>query len=329
MPEPLDDAPEATGAVVTAASATTAGEAMAGALARKPGAQTRPGQEAMCAAVEAALAGAGHLLVEAPTGTGKSLAYLVPAIRHALSGEDRTVVVVTATKALQEQLVGEDLPFLAAALEGPPFDFAMLKGRSNYLCRAKLEVTLTDGVEGRLDFGAGGPLEALAKVGELGTWADDTATGDRADAPGVVSDAVWSQVSVDPGECPGAAKCHAGDRCFAETARARAAGADVVVVNAHLYASHLASGGYVLPPHDAVVFDEAHTLEDVFAEALGVRLAPGRVRWVASRLRGAGADVEVARRLERAAGILEEALSQLAGTEPTRVTPTDGDLAQA
>jgi ATP-dependent DNA helicase DinG len=323
------DAPDTVTGAPEVGTGTSAGAALAAALARKPGAQTRAGQDAMCVAVEAALAGAGHLLVEAPTGTGKSLAYLVPAVRHALSGEDRTVVVVTATKALQEQLVGEDLPFLAAALDGPAFDYAMLKGRSNYLCRAKLDVTLTDGVEGRLDFGSGGPLAALERVAELGAWAEDTATGDRADAPGVVSDAVWSQVSVDPGECPGAAKCHAGDRCFAETARARAAGADIVVVNAHLYASHLASGGYVLPPHDAVVFDEAHTLEDVFAEAFGVRLSPGRVRRVASRLRGAGADVELVRRLERAAGLLEEALAVLAGTEPTRVTPTDGDLAQA
>jgi ATP-dependent DNA helicase DinG len=308
---------------------SAAGAALAGALAHKPGAQGRAGQEVMCLAVEAALAAGDHLLVEAPTGTGKSLAYLVPAVRHALSGEDHTVVVVTATKALQEQLVGEDLPFLAGALDGGRFDYAMLKGRSNYLCRAKLDVTLTDGVEGRLDFGSGGPLAALERVAELGEWAEDTATGDRADAPGVVSDAVWSQVSVDPGECPGAAKCHAGDRCFAETARARAAGADIVVVNAHLYASHVASGGFVLPPHDAVVFDEAHTLEDVFAEALGVRLSPGRVRRVASRLRGAGVDAELTRRLERAAGLLEEALAVLAGNEPTRVTPTDGDLAEA
>ena len=308
---------------------SSAGAALAGALAHKPGAQSRAGQEVMCLAVEAALAAGDHLLVEAPTGTGKSLAYLVPAVRHALSGEDHTVVVVTATKALQEQLVGEDLPFLAGALDGGRFDYAMLKGRSNYLCRAKLDVTLTDGVEGRLDFGSGGPLAALERVAELGEWAEDTATGDRADAPGVVSDAVWSQVSVDPGECPGAAKCHAGDRCFAETARARAAGADIVVVNAHLYASHVASGGFVLPPHDAVVFDEAHTLEDIFAEALGVRLSPGRVRRVASRLRGAGVDAELTRRLERAAGLLEEALAVLAGNEPTRVTPTDGDLAEA
>ena len=84
-------------------------------------------------------------------------------------------------------------------------------------------------------------------MAELGEWAEDTATGDRADAPGWSRDAVWSQVSVDAGECPGAAKCHAGDRCFAEAARDRAASADIVVVNAHLYASHLASGGYVLP----------------------------------------------------------------------------------
>ena len=319
------DAPGAAGPV----TGSPAGAALAGALAHKPGAQSRSGQEVMCLAVEAALAAGDHLLVEAPTGTGKSLAYLVPAVRHALSGEDRTVVVVTATKALQEQLVGEDLPFLAGALDGPRFDYAMLKGRSNYLCRAKLDVTLTDGVEGRLDFGAGGPLAALERVAELGEWAEDTATGDRADAPEMVSDAVWSQVSVDPGECPGAAKCHAGDRCFAETARARAAGADIVVVNTHLYASHVASGGYVLPPHAAVVFDEAHTLEDVFAEALGVRLSPGRVRRVASRLRGAGVDAELSRRLERAAGLLEEALAVLAGNEPTRVDPTDGDLAQA
>ncbi|HEY3240574.1 MAG TPA: ATP-dependent DNA helicase, partial [Acidimicrobiia bacterium] len=302
---------------------------LAAVVAAKAGGEARPGQAAMCAAVDAALASGEHLLVEAPTGVGKSLAYLVPAVAHARAGDDRRVVVVTATKALQEQLLREELPFLAEVLPGPPLRFAMLKGRSNYLCRAKLDVTLTDGVEGRLDFGAGGPLAALERVAELGKWAEDTATGDRADAPEAVSDAVWSQVSVDPGECPGAAKCHAGDRCFAETARARAAGADIVVVNAHLYASHVASGGYVLPPHDAVVFDEAHTLEDVFAEALGVRLSPGRVRRVASRLRGAGADVELARRLERAAGLLEEALGMLAGTEPTRITPTEGDLAQA
>jgi ATP-dependent DNA helicase DinG len=282
---------------------------LAAVIAAKPGGETRPGQEAMCAAVDAALAAGEHLLVEAPTGVGKSLAYLAPAVAHARGGTaDARVVVVTATKALQEQLIRDDLPALAAALAGKPLRFAMLKGRSNYLCRAKLDVTMTDGVEARFDFGDEGVGGALEAVQRLSAWAEETATGDRADAPGAVSDAVWSQVSVDPGECPGAATCHAGDTCFAEGAREAAAAAEIVVVNSHLYAAHLASGGNVLPPHTAVVFDEAHTLEDTFAEAFGVRLTPFRVRRAASRARIAGADTDLTRRLERAADALDSAL---------------------
>lgn len=281
---------------------------LAAVIAAKPGGENRPGQEAMCAAVDTALASGEHLLVEAPTGVGKSLAYLAPAVTHARSAPDAAVVVVTATKALQEQLTRDDLPALAASLPGRPLRFAMLKGRSNYLCRAKLDVTMVDGVEARLDFGDEGLSGALATVQRLGHWAEKTETGDRADAPAAVSDAVWSQVSVDPGECPGAAACHAGDVCFAEEARERAAAAEIVVVNSHLYAAHLASGANVLPPHTAVVFDEAHTLEDTFAGAFGVRLTPFRVRRAAARARAAGADADLARRLERAGDALEEAL---------------------
>ncbi|HEV7689047.1 MAG TPA: ATP-dependent DNA helicase, partial [Acidimicrobiia bacterium] len=277
-----------------------AAETLAAVVAAKPGGENRPGQEAMCAAVDAALASGEHLLVEAPTGVGKSLAYLAPAVAHARSAPDNAVVVVTATKALQEQLTRDDLPSLAAALPGRPLRFAMLKGRSNYLCRAKLDVTMTDGIEARLDFGDDGVTGALEAVQRLAAWGEDTATGDRADAPGAVSDAVWSQVSVDPGECPGAAACHAGDVCFAEAARERAAAAEIVVVNTHLYAAHLGSGGNVLPPHTAVVFDEAHTLEDTLASAFGVRLTPFRVRRAAGRARAAGADADLTRRLERA-----------------------------
>jgi ATP-dependent DNA helicase DinG len=258
-----------------------ASDTLAAVIAAKPGGETRPGQEAMCAAVDAALASGEHLLVEAPTGVGKSLAYLAPAVAHARSAPDAAVVVVTATKGLQEQLTRDDLPTLAASLPGRPLRFAMLKGRSNYLCRAKLDVTMTDGVEARLDFGDEGVTGALEAVQRLAGWADRTETGDRAETPGAVSDAVWGQVSVDPGECPGAAACHAGDVCFAEAARERAAAAEVVVVNTHLYAAHLASGGNVLPPHTAVVFDEAHTLEDTFADAsrtAGRRPGPGRRR---------------------------------------------------
>ncbi|MGH9010968.1 MAG: DEAD/DEAH box helicase, partial [Acidimicrobiia bacterium] len=118
-----------------------AAETLAAVIAAKPGGENRPGQEAMCAAVDAALASGEHLLVEAPTGVGKSLAYLAPAVTHARSAPDARVVVVTATKGLQEQLTRDDLPTLAAALPGT-LRFAMLKGRSNYLCRAKLDVTM-------------------------------------------------------------------------------------------------------------------------------------------------------------------------------------------
>ena len=300
-----------------------AAETLAAVIAAKPGGENRPGQEAMCAAVDAALASGEHLLVEAPTGVGKSLAYLAPAVTHARSAPDARVVVVTATKGLQEQLTRDDLPTLAAALPGKALRFAMLKGRSNYLCRAKLDVTMVDGVEARFDFGDEGIAGALDAVKRLGEWAEATETGDRTDAPGAVSDAVWSQVSVDPGECPGAANCHAGDVCFAEAARDRAEAAEIVVVNTHLYASHLASGGNVLPPHTAVVFDEAHTLEDTFAGAFGVRLTPFRVRRAASRARAAGGDADLIRRLDRAADALDSALG--APSEATRVDVTAPD----
>ncbi|HEU5448338.1 MAG TPA: ATP-dependent DNA helicase [Acidimicrobiia bacterium] len=300
-----------------------AAETLAAVIAAKPGGENRPGQEAMCAAVDAALASREHLLVEAPTGVGKSLAYLAPAVTHARSSPDARVVVVTATKGLQEQLTRDDLPTLAAALPGKALRFAMLKGRSNYLCRAKLDVTMIDGVEARLDFGDEGVAGALDAVKRLGEWAEVTETGDRTDAPGAVSDAVWSQVSVDPGECPGAANCHAGDACFAEAARDRAEAAEIVVVNTHLYAAHLASGGNVLPPHTAVVFDEAHTLEDTFAGAFGVRLTPFRVRRAASRARAAGGDADLIRRLDRAADALDTALG--APSEATRVDLTAAD----
>ncbi|MDQ1508108.1 MAG: ATP-dependent helicase DinG, partial [Actinomycetota bacterium] len=109
---------------------TQAAETLAAVVAAKPGGENRPGQEAMCAAVDAALASGEHLLVEAPTGIGKSLAYLAPAVAHTRGAADTAVVVVTATKALQEQLTRDDLPALAAALPGRPLRFAMLKGRS-------------------------------------------------------------------------------------------------------------------------------------------------------------------------------------------------------
>ncbi len=325
---------------------TPATAALARLVARKTNGEARPGQVEMCQAVEAALGRGRHLLVEAPTGTGKSLAYLVPAVLSAVTpdaapdnpstGTDdddrRTVIVVTATKALQEQLINDDLPFVAEAMaaDGVTFSVAMLKGRSNYLCRSKLAVSLTDGIEARLDFGEAGPAGAMEAVKALGEWADQTDTGDRAEAPLAVTDAVWSQVSVDATECPGATRCPDGPQCFAEAARDRAARAQVVVVNTHLYATHVAAGGGVLPPHHAVVFDEGHTVEDTVSSVAGLRLSGGRIRRLASRLRGAGGDSALAGRLERIGGALEEALELVLGDgSEARVRPGEALLADA
>lgn len=244
-------------------------------IARLPAGEAREGQSRMCAAVETAFARREHLLVEAGTGTGKSLAYLVPAI---LAGE--RVVVSTATRALQEQLCRKDLPFLAEHLD-VPFAFALLKGRSNYLCVARH----ADLVEDRAGALAGIRADD-ATLDEIDAWVGQTETGDRADLPRVVADAVWERLSVDSRECPGRARCDLSEGCFAEAARDRAAAADVVVVNSALFALDLAAGGAVLPPHSLAVVDEAHSLEDVCTSAFGVELGPVRIARLVSAARG-------------------------------------------
>jgi ATP-dependent DNA helicase DinG len=244
--------------------------------------EDRPGQLAMAAAVAAAIEGGRHLVVQAGTGTGKSLAYLVPAL---LSG--RKVVVATATKALQDQLAIKDLPFLAEHL-GAPVEFAVVKGRSNYFCVQR----------GREVSGGDDQLELDDSVGELGrevaallAWGKETATGDRAELSFEPRARAWSSVSVSAMDCPGAHRCPSGEACFAEAARRRAEAAQVVVVNTHLYGAHIASGGFVLPEHDVVIFDEAHEVEDVMASSLGLELSAGRFRALARTARGVVDDV--------------------------------------
>ena len=270
------------------------------------GGEERPGQLAMAEAVAAAIAGGRHLVVQAGTGTGKSLAYLVPAL---LSG--RSVVVATATKALQDQLAKKDLPFLQRHLDRP-FRFAVMKGRSNYLCRQRArEVAAGDDqleLE-ELDESVGPFGRELAR---LVAWADETETGDRSDLDFEPRPRAWSAVSVSAMECPGRAKCPSGDDCFAEAARERADAADVVVVNTHLYGAHLASGGYVLPEHEVVVFDEAHALEDVMAAALGLELGAGRFRALA-RISRSLVPAEVSEELDGAGRRLDDALEPLRG----------------
>ncbi len=246
-------------------------------VARLPGGETRDGQAKMATAVAGAFDDRRHLLVQAGTGTGKSLAYLIPAV---LAGE--TVVVATATRALQEQLCRKDLPFLAGALgeSGHAFSFAQLKGRSNYLCRARLAEHATD-----RDGVLAGIRAEDALLDTVDSWAGETETGDRADCPEAIPDALWTTLSMDSRECPGRSKCAHGDDCFAERARDTAGQADIVVVNTALYAQHLAAAGNVLPAHRLAVIDEAHMLEDVSATAFGVELGPRRLERLAAEIR--------------------------------------------
>jgi ATP-dependent DNA helicase DinG len=290
------------------------------------GGEKRPGQLRMAEEVGAAIAGNRHLLVQAGTGTGKSMAYLVPVV---LSG--RPTVIATATKALQEQLVAHDLPFLRSSLDAD-FTWALLKGRSNYLCRAAL-ADLPGGGDGGA---AEGPRqEALLdggdvdpeRLAEVRAWAEETATGDRVDLPFVVPDDEWSRLSVGTGECPGASRCTFGDTCFAEDARHRAADADVVVVNTHLYGAHLASDGAVLPDHEVVVVDEAHALEDIATSTLGATISPGRFFNLARACRALFTpDHSAPAGLEAAATRLSAVLE---GRDGSRVDPGEGDLGVA
>ena len=241
------------------------------------GGDARAGQQEMARAVDEAITHRRHLIVQAGTGTGKGLAYLVPAL---LSGS--RVVVATATKALQDQLATKDLPLVAGHL-GVPAVFAVLKGRSNYLCRQRAVEVAGGGDQLDLSAAADAPGEDGAALGSFGRevrrlleWAVTTETGDRSDLPFEPSPRAWGMVSVSAMECPGKARCPAGDVCFAEAARDRAAQADIIVVNTHLYATHLAVGGNIVPPHDVVIFDEAHELEDVASSSLGIEITAGR-----------------------------------------------------
>jgi len=242
--------------------------ALAAVTSALPAAENRPGQLEMAIAVDRALASGRHLVVAAGTGTGKTMGYLVPSV---LAG--KRVVVATATKALQDQLASKDLPFLEEHL-GAPFDWAILKGRSNYICLQRVrEVQATD--NGQLEIEDLAPTVKL-EVKRLSEWAGTTRSGDVAELDWMPSDKAWQSVSVGSDECPGATRCPMGPSCFAEGARMNAAQADVIVVNTHLYGLHIASGGVLLPEHDVVIIDEAHSLEDIMSDTVGVSLGSGR-----------------------------------------------------
>ncbi len=297
------------------------------------GGEERPGQVEMARAAARAIASGRHLVVQAGTGTGKSLAYLVAAVA---SGE-RTVVA-TATKALQDQLAGKDLPQVARAL-GRPLSFAVLKGRSNYLCLQRAAEVAGRGVQPDLGAAAGGQWTDVELAGDRGAasptgasgagrlagdlqrllaWSVTTESGDRGDLDFEPHERAWAAVSVGARECPGAHRCPEGARCFAERARQRAAEADVVIVNTHLYGAHLASGGAVLPPHNVVIFDEAHEVEEVMTQSLGVDLAPGRLRALHASVRAALGDPANSPGLDDVAESLRALLAARAGRRVLR-----------
>ncbi|RRO91885.1 ATP-dependent helicase [Corynebacterium bovis] len=236
----------------------------------------------MTTAVAAALEGDSHLAVQAGTGTGKSLAYLVPSLRHAVQAGER-VVVSTATIALQRQLVERDLPRVTDALAeglGRRPTFAILKGRNNYLCLNKINgmPDPVDDAEALLDPSA--VSRVGSQVARLHEWAEETEDGDRDSLARGVVDQAWRQVSVASRECVGASRCPFGDTCFAERARATAAEADVVVTNHALLAIDALSDQPVLPEHEVVVVDEAHELERRITSVATAELSGAAVgRW--------------------------------------------------
>ncbi|UUZ43756.1 ATP-dependent DNA helicase [Janibacter limosus] len=252
------------------------------------GGSTREGQVQMAVAVARAIDTQEHLLVRAGTGTGKSLAYLVPAVEHA-QRVGKPAVVATATLALQGQIVDRDMPRLADALAGhlkrrPTY--AIVKGRRNYVCKHKTDGGFPDDEDGLFDVG-----EADARAGWLGKevvrvreWAGETESGDRDELVPGVSEKARRQVSVSAQECPGS-KCPMVGECFVERSREAAKDVDVIVTNHSFMAIDAFEGRPMLPDHDVPVIDEAHELVDRVTSTVTDELAPGGVRAAAKRAR--------------------------------------------
>jgi len=292
------------------------------------GGAPRPGQQQMAKAVAAALEQGDPLLVEAGTGTGKSLAYLVPAIAHTMASADRRVIVATATLALQRQLVAHDLPLIGEALSaelGRTPEFALLKGRNNYVCLNKINsAEQEEEQDGLFD------PKALSDMGRhvlrVREWAEETDTGDRDDLTPGVPDRVWTAVSVSSRECLGAGKCPFGQQCFAEAAREHAREADLVVTNHALLAIDTFDGDVkVLPEHDAVIIDEAHELVSRATGADSGELTAGLADRAARRCHR-HVDDAVAQRLDLAAA---EFGAELDEAEPGRITELPESMAAA
>lgn len=268
-------------------------------------AEERQGQDEMAILVGRALRNDRHLIVQAGTGTGKTLGYLVPAV---LSG--RRIVVSTVTKALQDQLSQNDLPLLAKALNetlDKPITWTVLKGRSNYLCLQRI-AELAERAVSRLELGDLSP-KMKSDVKKLVEWSAVTQTGDEGELSWQPQKQAWQMVSVTSEECPGASRCPQGESCFAERARAQSQTSDIVVVNGWLYALDIAAEGTIVGEHDVVIFDEAHELEDVVSDSSGLEISPGRITSLASTMRVIIRDDALSGGLAKSASRLRDQLS--------------------
>ena len=275
------------------------------------GGQNRAGQRIMATHVAQALELQRHLLVQAGTGTGKSLGYLVPALAR-VGESDQPIVVATATLALQAQIVNRDIPRLLQALEPRPesqAQVALLKGRNNYLCLHKLEGGYPEDEPDALFDMPSSTSRVGEEVVRLREWADRTETGDRDELKPGVSDRAWAQVSVSAAECLGR-RCPLVEECFSEIARSRAAEADIVITNHALLAINAFEGMKVLPEHETVIIDEAHELVDRVTGAVSGSLTVAMVRRAARSVKKHSKADSGA--LEMAAGTLETAFEGLA-----------------
>jgi len=252
--------------------------------------EARPQQADMVAAVHRALSDRQHLLVEAGTGVGKSFAYLLPALAHVFAGggkhgrgTKRRVVISTHTIALQEQLIAKDIPLMQAVLPacgGDEFTAMLVKGRSNYVSLRRL----ARAADRRQNL-----FEESAEIRSLETileWSKDTTDGTLATLPQLEAPTVWHEARSDSEDCRGK-KCPSYKDCFYQSARRRMQHADVLVVNHALFFADLAIRGEgfgVLPPYDAVILDEAHTIEDVASDHFGVEVTAYQIRFLTGRL---------------------------------------------
>jgi ATP-dependent DNA helicase DinG len=226
----------------------------------------RPSQIRMAEAVQRALEEQNHVIIEAGTGTGKTLAYLLPALLHG-----RRILVSTGTKTLQDQIFYKDIPLLEAVLRRP-IRAAYLKGRNNYLCRLKLETLHAEGLFS--------PRE-LRSFKAIVEWAAETETGDRAELGSVGDDSeLWARMDARRDRCLGT-KCKDYDRCFLTLVRQKAMESDIVVVNHHLFFADLAirksDVAAILPDYSAVIFDEAHDLEEIATDYFGFHVSNFRL----------------------------------------------------